>query len=280
MEREGADHNFTTLPPVQAAFAGQVLAAAKARGAPVVMVLVNAAQIATDTLPSQPDALVEAFYPAFGAPALARQLFGLSNHWGRLPYTMYEASFASAISLFNMNVSGSPGRTWRYYTGVPNFKFGDGLGYATFALSCSGGPAALPAGPSLALVIACNSTFAGSAAGLTSGDEVLLVVHRAGPDVLAAVGGRHPVPRGSLRGFERVALAAGGGAVGTAFSLGAGDFALTDASGATVLYPGTHFIDVSPRAPGTPFTLQVTVTGSAPVVLAQPPPLPPPRAAR
>ena len=279
VEREGADHNYTVLPPVQAQFAGQVLAAAKARGVPVVMVLINAGQIAVDTLLPAPDALVEAFYPAFGAPALARQLFGLENHWGRLPYTIYESSFAGRISLFDMNVSGDPGRTWRYYKGAPNYKFGDGLGYAVFSLACSGPPPSLPAGPALALSIACNSTFAGSPAGLTSGDEVLLVLHRPGPDVVASVGGRHPVPFGSLRGFERVALTAGGGAVGTAFPLAAADFALIDNSGAAVLYPGTHFFDVSPRAPGAPITLQVTLTGSAPVVLSQPPPLPPPRAA-
>ena len=50
------------------------------------MILINAGQIATDTLARQPDALIEAFYPAFGAPALARQIFGITNKWGRLPY--------------------------------------------------------------------------------------------------------------------------------------------------------------------------------------------------
>ncbi len=279
VEREGSDHTYTTLPPIQQAFAVQVLAAAKARGIPVVMVLINAGQIATDTLPTQPDALVEAFYPAFGAPALARQLFGLTNHWGRLPYTMYESAFAGAIALSDMNISGAPGRTWRYYKGAPNYLFGDGLSYSSAQLQCgSGGPSSLPVSPALTLSLACNSTFSGSAAGLTSGDEILLLVHRAGADVVAAA--PHPVPRGTLRAFERIPLSAGGGAVGTAFSLGAADFALITDSGAAVVYPGTHFVDVSPRAPGSPFTLQVTLTGSAPVVLSQPPPLPPPRAAR
>ena len=35
------------------------------------------------------DAIVEAFNPAFGAPVLARTLFGELNRWGKLPYTMY-----------------------------------------------------------------------------------------------------------------------------------------------------------------------------------------------
>jgi beta-glucosidase len=263
---------------VQQAFVAQVLSAAKARGTPVVMVLVNAGQIAVDTLPTQPDALVEAFYPAFGAPALAKQLFGLSNRWGRLPYTMYESAFAEAIPLSDMNVSGTVGRTWRYYKGAPNYRFGDGLGYSNFTLACGGEPSSVPADRSLALSINCSSSFSASSAGLTEGDEILLVVHRVGADVLAAVGRKHPIPAGSLRAFERITLAQGAGAVATSFSFGAADLALITATGAEVLYPGTHFLDVLPRPPGTAFTLPVVVTGTTPLVLSQPPPLPPPRA--
>lgn len=53
------------------------------------------------------------------------------------------------------------------------------------------------------------------------------------------------------------------------------DLALVNGEGASVLYPGTHFVDVSPRKPAVPWTLTVTVVGSAPVVLTAPPPLPP-----
>ena len=275
VEREGSDHSYTTLPPLQQEFAGRVLSAAKARGIPVVMVLLNAGQIALDTLPSQPDALVEAFYPAFGAPALAKQLVGLSNRWGRLPYTQYDSAFADAIPLADMNVSGAVGRTWRYYKGQPNYRFGDGLSYANFTLACSGGPPSVPADGSLAVSINCSSSFAAASAGVTDGDEILLVTHRVGADVVAAVNGRHPIPFGSLRAFERIALVQGSGTVQTAFSFGAVDFALITETGAAVVYPGTHFLEVSPRPPGAPFSLHVVVTGGVPLVLSQPPPLPP-----
>ena len=273
VEREGADHNYTTLPPLQQQLADAVIAAARARGVPVVMLLVNAGQIATDTLAAQPDALVEAFYPAFGAPALVRQLFGLENRWGRLPYTIYEAAFADRIALSDMNVSGAVGRTWRYYSGEPNFRFGDGLSYSSFSLSCAGGPATVSSSdPAFSVGVACNSSLSG---GAPLGDEILLVVHRAGADVVKAVGGAHPVPRGTLRDFTRLSgLAAGGAPAPSAFALGPLQLALTGPLGESILYPGTHFVDVSPRAPGTPFTLAVTVTGSAPVVLARPPPMP------
>ena len=88
VEREGADHNFTTLPAGQLALADAVIAAADAQKSTVVLLLINAGQIATDNLARQPAAVIECFYPAFGAPALVRQIFGLDNRWGRLPYTI------------------------------------------------------------------------------------------------------------------------------------------------------------------------------------------------
>jgi len=48
--------------------------AAAARGVPVIMLLINAGQIALDSLAAQPSALVEAFYPSFGAPAIVAQV--------------------------------------------------------------------------------------------------------------------------------------------------------------------------------------------------------------
>jgi beta-D-xylosidase 4 len=274
VEREGFDHNYTTLPAGQLALADAVIAAAKQKKAPVVMLLINAGQIATDNLAAQPDVLIEAFYPAFGAPALVRQIFGLSNYWGRLPYTIYEAAFADAIELSDMHVSGKVGRTWRYYQGKPNYDFGDGLSYSQFSLTCAGGLAAETtptAGQNFSVSASCRSALT---SGMQDGDEILLVKHRVGPDVLVSVGGRHPVPHGTLREFARLSLSHGGPAGASAFELGPLDFALTNEAGESVLYPGTHFIDVSPRAPGAKWTLAVKVAGTAPVVLATPPPLP------
>lgn len=61
----------------------------------------------------------------------------------------------------------------------------------------------------------------------------------------------------------------------SSFVLGPLDLALVNAVGSSVLYPGTHYLDVAPRKPALPWTLTVTVLGPAPVVLAAPPPLPP-----
>ena len=267
VEREGADHNYTTLPPGQAAFAAAVLAAARG---PVVLVLVNAGAIALDTLPRAPDALVEAWYPSFGAPAIVEQLFGGTNRWGRLPLTVYESAFASRVALADASVSG-PGakRTWRYYDGAPNHVFGDGLSYSDFSLACStASPLAFntSAGVALAITVECTSAIT---SGAPAGDAILLAFHAAGSDVRAAVGGAHPVPRGSLRGFDRVRLP---GAGASEFALDARAFALVDAAGASVLYAGTHELAVVGFG-GARWAVNVTLVGE-PVTISRPPPLP------
>jgi xylan 1,4-beta-xylosidase len=276
VEHEGVDRPSSRLPGIQATFAAQVVAAASAVGAKVVVVLVNAGALAIDDLAPTVPAIVEAFYPTFGAPALIRTLLGASNRWGRLPYTVYPASYDDAVWLIDMAVAvppgggggGFPGRTYRYFTGTPLFPFGTGLSYSNFTLACTGGgagPGPTPP-PSFTVPVSCA---VGLAAG-PPGDEVLLVHHRVGADVARAVGGAHAIPISSLVEFGRVAVPAGGATVPLAWTLPVTALALTDAAGASVVYPGTHFFDVVPRT-GSNVTLTVTWTAPAPTVLTAPP---------
>jgi beta-D-xylosidase 4 len=276
IEREGADHNFTTLPAGQLILADAVIVAATKRGIPVVMILVNAGQIALDNLLIQPDVIIEAFYPSFGAPAIIKQIFGLLNRWGRLPYTIYDSSFASAIPLSDMNVSGTVGRTWRYHTLDPNYKFGDGLSYSNFSLVCSGNGGNINGTnpESISIPINCTSAIT---SGMTIGDEILLVIHQVGDDVKKVINGQHPIPFGTLRDFNRITIDEQATSGESLFLLKALDLALVSNSGASCLYPGTHFITVSPRGGVvTNFTLTVNVTTSdgLPIILAQPPVMP------
>lgn len=274
IEREGADHTFTGLPATQEVLVRGVLAAARG---PVVLVLVNAGAIALEP-ELQPAAVVEAFYPAFGAPAIVRQLFGLTNRWGRLPYTMYESAFANRFALSDASVSGAPGpakRTYRFYDGSPLWRFGDGGSYSTFApLDCEPTSAlTFPTDAPFAVTLSCVSTLAAAS---TSGDDVLLVFHATGADVASAVASAHPIPFQTLRHFDRISLAAGGAASPpVAFTLSPRDFSLTNATGASVLYPGTHTITVSGFNDRV-VSFNVTLTGSA-FAVAVPPPLPPSR---
>jgi hypothetical protein len=70
-----------------------------------------------------------------GGLALASVVFGQYNPAGRLPVTIYPASYVDAVSMFDMRMRPSPtnsGRTYKFYTGQAVYQFGDGLSYTTF----------------------------------------------------------------------------------------------------------------------------------------------------
>jgi len=73
-----------------------------------------------------------------GGLAVANVIFGQFNPGGRLPITIYPASYVDAVSMFDMQMrpsSTNPGRTYKFYTGQAVFEFGDGLSYTTFSYS-------------------------------------------------------------------------------------------------------------------------------------------------
>merc|ERR1711907_738598 len=54
-----------------------------------------------------------------------------------LTMTWYPEKFTQQVSIENMHMrpnatSGNPGRSYRFYTGTPVFKFGEGMSYSTF----------------------------------------------------------------------------------------------------------------------------------------------------
>lgn len=81
IEREGTDRTNITLPGLQESFALQVLDLGK----PTIVVLTNGGPLAIESLVPRSSAIIEAFNPGFGAPMLARALFGKDNRWGKLP---------------------------------------------------------------------------------------------------------------------------------------------------------------------------------------------------
>jgi hypothetical protein len=86
IEYEGVDRLDTALPGLQEPFAELVFSLGK----PVVIVLINGGALAIDNLIDKSQAIVEAFNPSVnGAFPLAHSLFGYSNKWGKMPFTMY-----------------------------------------------------------------------------------------------------------------------------------------------------------------------------------------------
>ena len=121
--------NVTT--GLQSEFAERVLALRK----PTLLVLTNGGPLAIDALVHTtrhsslaapgPAAIVEAFNPnTNGATALAKLVFGRECRWGKLPYTVYPASYAHLQDPANFDMSKAPGRSYKYYAGTPLFPFG------------------------------------------------------------------------------------------------------------------------------------------------------------
>jgi len=125
MEGEGGDKQDIELPKVQ-----QLLVQAMHKtGRPVIFVNCSGSAIAFGSVEGQYDALLQAWYPGQGgAKALADVLFGDYNPGGKLPVTFYRSNNDLPDFLdYSMK-----NRTYRYFTGEPQYAFGYGLSYTTF----------------------------------------------------------------------------------------------------------------------------------------------------
>jgi beta-glucosidase len=125
MEGEGGDKQTIELPVVQ-----QLLIKAMHKtGKPVIFVNCSGSAIAFGSVEGQYDALLEAWYPGEGgSEALAEVLFGDYNPGGKLPITFYRSN----DDLPDFMDYSMKNRTYRYFTGVPQYAFGYGLSYTTF----------------------------------------------------------------------------------------------------------------------------------------------------
>ena len=125
MEGEGGDKQTIELPKVQQ----MLVKAMHQTGKPVIFVNCSGSAIAFGNVEGQYDALLQAWYPGQGgAKALAEVLFGDYNPGGKLPVTFYRSN----DDLPDFMDYSMKNRTYRYFTGVPQYAFGYGLSYTTF----------------------------------------------------------------------------------------------------------------------------------------------------
>ncbi|CAF2796417.1 unnamed protein product [Rotaria sp. Silwood2] len=129
-----------------------------------------------------------------GGLAISNVVFGQYNPGGRLPITMYPASYVDNVSMFDMQMrplSTNPGRTYNFYTGKAVYEFGIDRSYTTFLYSWNNDTI-------LVRLLRVNVTNTGD----MSGDDV----------ILAFVRSRNATMNGEISsikqlfGFEHVSL--------------------------------------------------------------------------
>ena len=184
----GGDRTKIALPAAQQ----NLLEAVAATGKPVIVVLQSGSAVALPWAKEHAAAVLEAWYPGVeGGTAIARTLAGLNNPAGRLPVTFYKnVDDLPAFTEYSLK-----GRTYRYYTGKPEWGFGYGLSYSNFTYSpVTLSSSALKAGEPLTATVSVTNSSA------LAGDEVVEAYLKT-----PQAGG----PIHSLAAFERVHLQAG-----------------------------------------------------------------------
>ncbi len=213
-----------TLPEAQLELAKAVMAT----GTPVVLVLLEGRPRVIRRIVDGADAVVFAGWPGTeGAEALAETLFGEVTPSGRLAFTYpdgpndlvaYDRRHTEDLS---SGFSPAPGEGY-----TPQFAFGDGLSYTTFAYSdLSVSADEVPGDSSLDVSVTVTNT------GERAGRHAVLLFTRQHYASLTP-----PVQR--LRDFDAVDLAPGERARVT-FTLTPEDFAFVDRDGRRVVEPGT-----------------------------------------
>ncbi|MBJ6121668.1 glycoside hydrolase family 3 C-terminal domain-containing protein [Sphingomonas mollis] len=243
----GGDRTDIALPLPQQ----RLLAALKATGKPLVIVLTSGSAVAVD--PAAADAILTAWYPGeAGGTAIAETLAGRNNPAGRLPVTFYrQTSDLPAFVDYGMKE-----RTYRYFTGTPLWGFGYGLSYTKFGYVARQPTATVTAGASL--TIEADVTNIGARAG----DEVAQVYLV--PPAGAATGITTPVLQRQLVGFRRLSLTPGK-ASRVAFTLDPRAMSTVSRDGTRSVVPGQYRLFVGGGQPDTApgAWVDLTITGTA-----------------
>ena len=188
-ENEGRDRKDIQLPDIQRKLISKVLRTGK----PIVMVLNGGSALALDADAERIPAIIQAWYPGqSGGTAIADVIFGDYNPAGRLPVTFYRSiDQLPDYAAFDME-----GRTYRYFRGQPQFEFGHGLSYTTFAYEVVSAPSTLVTDKPTEIKVKITNT------GKYDGDEVAQLY-------VTLPGDKYRVPVRSLQGFKRLRLKAG-----------------------------------------------------------------------
>jgi hypothetical protein len=239
-EREGKDRHEVGLPGQQPA----LLRALLALGKPLAAVLFHGGvvTIPQDLVDHPLLAVVSAGYPGIhGGQAIAEALFDAAgvgdghatNRWGRTAVTWYteQGWHDAAYDMLSFEMAKPPGRSYRYYTGVPQWRFGHGLSYSALELSAT----QAEAGSGHCTFTVENQMGAGG----RTGDAVVLLYVRPGNGTVPASAPASALLR-QLISFERLAAIRPATRSQFRFELTVEHVTFIDVNGKPVLYPGMY----------------------------------------
>ncbi len=200
---------------------------------PVVLVVTSGSAVIAPEIYKMVDAVVYAWYPGQeGGNALADLLFGNAVPSGRLPVSIPQ----SIDDLPPFEDYAMKNRTYRYMSKEPQFPFGFGLSYTTFAYSrLSLSATAIKAGENITAQVTIKNS------GKVAAEEVVQLYIT---DLKASV----DVPQYALKDFGRVKLKAGQSSV-VSFVITPGMLELVDNEGMRRLEPGDFKITISAASP-------------------------------
>ena len=137
LEAEGHDRQTLSLPPIQLQLIASILKLQK----PTVVVLFHGGQILLEPFVGLKHVtIVDAFYPgAMGGHAIANAVFGVTNRWGKLPYTVYSSNWTQNHNMLEHEMS-KDARTYRYMNTENEYlilPFGYGLSLTKFNFTAS-----------------------------------------------------------------------------------------------------------------------------------------------
>lgn len=167
IEAEALDRTDIRLPSIQKDLI-RTLAEVNSN---IVLVLLHGGMVAVDEIIDSVASIVSVGYPGrYAGEALPAALFGITDRaWGKLAVTWYKERMMDELDMVDFDMSRPPGRTYRYYTGDPQFEFGYGLNpltnfrFENVRLECHPSHANVTANISIQNV------------GERAGDEVILV---------------------------------------------------------------------------------------------------------
>lgn len=220
------------LPPGQVEW----LKALKRMGVPLVVVVLSGRPLAIQWLEDNADAILFAFHPGtMGGQAIAETLLGITNPSGKLPVTFPRVTGQVPI-YYNHRATGRPldpyaGGVTRYVDELdsPLYPFGFGLSYSSYEYSGLGIDRKSD-GYEVVCTVANTSKV--------DGEEIVQLYIR---DRVASLA--RPIKE--LKGFERVAIAAGGRKQ-VRFHLAREDFGFFDLNEQWIVEPGAFDIWVGP----------------------------------